>query len=241
MPKSFKERWEGSSFVLVVVLIIGSFAAGIKADDWLKSASNDKQDEGAEPSEDLRKEIEQVRQRNSFLEAELKSRAAISNTSGESAVNYAGLQGRVAKLQEENQRLQRLCGNRSSLAEDLKSKSYPPDIPVRTARFDARLDLGSFCRLRYGMDFIRLQEDKLACEKSGEAQSVKLEEACFWSYGSPRYSVEPVSLNVLCDSSEMSDPPCGSGQRSCGLNTHSCCPAISGETKRSPLQNGGLP
>lgn len=237
MPKSLRERWEGSSFVLVMVLIIGSFVAGIQADDWLKGISGDKQDESAKPSEDLRKEIQQVRQENSLLEARLKSTEVMPSASSSLAADYAGLQKSVVELREENQKLRRLCENRIAPSEITATKDTLADVPAKAARFDARLDLGSFCRERYKLDFIRLQEDKLACEKAGEVQSVKLAEACFWSYGSLRYSVEPVSLNVLCDSSAMSDPPCSRDQRPCGFDSRSCCPRA--EAAESPSQKSG--
>src|SRR5690348_8320019 len=175
MPQSLKEIWENNPLVVMGTLMLVGLVAGINADDWVKNVNNDNQDERAEPSEDLRKEIEQVKQKNALLEAELRSRAPASGAPGGLAANYSDLQRTVAKLQDENRRLQRLCENQSPPAEAPKETDYSPDTPVKVARFDARLDLGDFCRLRYGMDFVRLQEDKLACEKSGEAQSAKLE------------------------------------------------------------------
>ncbi|HVT19534.1 MAG TPA: hypothetical protein VHQ90_25555 [Thermoanaerobaculia bacterium] len=105
------------------------------------------------------------------------------------------------------------------------AKSPPVFSPQR---FDARLDFTAYCKQRYGSDtIINIDSDNIMeCIAQGKRQKLTPEEACLWLFGSRANRVEPLSPDVMCDTSRRTKPPCTAEKRFCGPDKDYCCPRL---------------
>jgi len=92
--------------------------------------------------------------------------------------------------------------------------------------YDGRLNLYTYCQERYGSTFILTSVETPECTDDTTRHPFKAEEACLWQFGSRDYRVEPQAVELICDTSKRTRPPCSTEQRYCGNNNDYCCPAL---------------
>ena len=66
----------------------------------------------------------------------------------------------------------------------------------------------------------------IECRSDAEGREVAASDTCLELYGSRRFSFEPATLSLMCDTSMLMPMPCRADQRRCGLRAESCCPTL---------------
>jgi hypothetical protein len=218
-PPSFKERVEQNFALFVMGVVFSGFVAGMGAYRELLSI--------AHLAVVSTQELEQCKA--------LKKQAENTPHTAALSAEVPGGGQRPAPVKAEPAASAPKAPQANAMPFPSTSKASPREFAgVRNHRplsqrpvYSGPVDPDILCKRLFSAEYAgSLTPTGVECRSEAEGREVAASDTCLELYGSRRFSVEPATLSLMCDTSMLTPMPCRTDQRRCGLRAESCCPTL---------------